>query len=691
MKLFHNNQTAFPMPRSAFVLLITSVVLSIFPHIQRVPPWLLLIFFLVILWRIQIFRQRAHFPSRWLRLITVFLAMFSVLYQHGTIFGPEAGVGLLISAYCLKLLEMYTQRDAYLIIILSYFVLATVFLFDFSLYASLYLFFVFALITSSLVALNQTEMRISIYTPLQTAIKLLLQALPLTIALFYLFPRIGPVWDFAVNNNTKRTGLSDQMSPGDISNLSQSEELAFRVKFEGRVPTPSERYWRAVVFDRYDGATWYAVKDQFGSGSSYPSTVEVADKSPDKLNYQVILEPTNQHWLLSIPFARISNIKSISTPELMNLTVDPIDTTTTYQVTSSLNYKLDPDTLHSDVGTRYTQLPAGNPRSRQLARQQFLAANKDPNQFVSQIMQRFNTENYYYTLTPPKLTDDRIDQFLLDTKKGFCSHYASALVFLMRSVGIPARLVGGYQGGEMHPYADYLLVHQYDAHAWAEYWVQGEGWIRIDPTVAIAPNRIEMGARSTVADWNLVESPLAANHLRNNKWLAQARLLIDYADYLWIKNVVSYDKESQSKILEKLLGSVTPAKIALLMFAVISLCLMFLILIIIIGKDKRAAVNKTDHYLTLLIRKMEKLGVEVIRPEETAQSYCVRAAEKCPKFVKELKNISYLYNKIKYSRLADVDSTDSQLSGLKQESIIKREKERLEKEFKRAVQTISTT
>ncbi|MEZ5510870.1 MAG: DUF3488 domain-containing protein [Gammaproteobacteria bacterium] len=252
----------FPMPRTAFVLLLATSVLAVLPHLSRLPLWMLPAFVAVLVWRVQVFRQRWPFPGRAVRLLLVVSGFAGVILHHGTVLGPDAGVALLITAYLFKQLEMATRRDAFLIVILSYFVLATEFLFSTSLYSTLYVLLVLLVITATQVALNQTDARIAVKRPLGVSLRLIMQSIPLMLALFFLFPRIGPLWQLNLHNKQNFIGLSDRMSPGDISDLSRSPALAFRAEFSGAIPPNRERYWRAAVFDRFDGRTWHAVADE---------------------------------------------------------------------------------------------------------------------------------------------------------------------------------------------------------------------------------------------------------------------------------------------------------------------------------------------------------------------------------------------------------------------------------------------
>lgn len=660
MSLFNKSKTVFPMPRSAFVLLLLSVVLSVFPHLERVPSWMWLVFVAILLWRIQVFRQRANFPQRLLRFSLVSFAFVGVVFHHGTIFGPEAGVGLLITAYLFKQLEMYTKRDAFLVVILSYFVLATEFLFSRSLWSSLYIFFVLVVITAALIALNQTESRIAVWHPFRTALKFLMQAVPLLLVLFFLFPRIGPIWNLNLNSKSTNVGLSDRVSPGDIANLSRSEKLAFRAEFQGAIPSQPERYWRAVVFDRFDGKTWYAVDPANQSVLKKDQINVDADRS---YRYRVYLESTGQNWLMAMPWASLSGVIHSPTQNLMHYSKDKIDSPISYEVVSYPDYQAEPYSLSQMDSKRFTQLPNNsNPLAQQFARKLFKQSGYQPEAFSDRLLSIFFQEEFVYTLSPPRLQGDTIDEFLFSTRRGFCSHYAGAYVFLMRSLGIPARMVGGYQGGELHPIGKYLLIHQYDAHAWAEYWVRGKGWVRVDPTAAVAPHRIESGPMSLSSELSFLrDSPLSPEKLRNLAIFSRLRLMADYVDYLWFKNVVSFDKDQQSQLFKQILGEVTPRRIAILIAVVGGGVLLLMLFFIAINQRNAKPVDPVDRAYYRYLRMLQKKG---LRRElgEGPNDFSVRVLNVYPKEEEKINIINNLYNDLKYKHNLDEVQKDTKAS-----------------------------
>lgn len=649
----------FPMPRTAFVLVLVSVTLAVLPHAQRVPPWLLGVFMVVLVWRIQVFRQRLRFPPKWMRLLMVCGGVLGVVYYHGTVFGPDAGVALLITAYLFKQLEMYTRRDAFLVVILSFFVLATEFLFSTSLFTSMYIFMVLVVITGTLIALNMTDTNIAIWKPLRKAFSTVLQTIPLLLIFFFLFPRIGPIWDLGMKKTIARTGLSDRMTPGDVAALSQSAELAFRVEFEGEIPKPRDRYWRALIFDRFDGRTWSAQAD-LSNIPFHPGRLALQGES---IKYRVLLEPTGHNWLPAISWSQMSGVKHRTSNSLVHYATQEVDSAVSYDVESFLDYQYESEGMPRELWALYTTLPpSGNSRSYALGRELYKRFGRNPEKMAEAIEHKFSAEEYIYTLKPPKLGNNSIDEFLFGTRKGFCAHYAGAFVYLMRSVGVPARMIGGYQGGEAHPIGNYLLIHQYDAHAWAEYWVHGKGWVRADPTAAIAPDRIELGSlRESLNDSSILDSPFSNLNLRNLPFIEDVRMMIDYVDYLWFKNVVSFDDGAQTEFLKRFLGEITPQRKGILLGICGAVVVLLLALWMRFSQKKLLVLDAADKLYIKYLRKLSNLGIQR-EVGEGITSFSSRVQGLYPEQAEKIRNISDLYSFIKYANTHDTNQESKQLA-----------------------------
>ncbi|MEH6473997.1 MAG: DUF3488 and transglutaminase-like domain-containing protein, partial [Halopseudomonas sp.] len=478
----------FQIPRNGLIWLLAAMFGAIAPHIARLPIWVTLVCLLCGCWRIMVYRGRWALPGGMIRALLVFSGGAAVFAHYGTLAGPEAGSALLILGFCFKLMETHHLRDAFIVVILGYFVVAVSFFFDQSMLASGYMALVCIMITAALLGLNQSPLHTRPRRTLKASLRLLGHSIPVMLVLFVLVPRIGPIWSLDLGSKSAKTGLSDQITPGDIAQLSRSDELAFRVEFlnDETPPPPSQRYWRALVLNHYDGKTWSrGAVDMDDESRVYWGSSAVAIRpsfsaNQQRYHYRVMMQPTDQRWLFGMAWASSDNPDIGISRDYRLLSRTPIRQQFSYQVESIVPAALDASVLPIWLRQLNLQLPAqGDPRTRQLARQLFAQAGSAP-AYIDRVLTLFRQQPFRYTLRPPRLSGDRIDQFLFDSRSGFCSHYAGAFVYLMRAAGLPARIVAGYQGGELNPLGGHLLVHQFDAHAWAEVWLPGQGWLRTD-------------------------------------------------------------------------------------------------------------------------------------------------------------------------------------------------------------------
>ena len=548
------------LPRCALSWLLVAQAALIAPHLPRLPPWLIGVWLLAAVWRVMLLRGRWGLPPRWLKHVLLVCAVAGVRLFYGGFIGLEPTVALLISAFCLKLFEAQQRRDAYLLLFLGFFVAATQFLFDQSLLSALYMLLPLLLLTTALVALHRSDRDGCSLAPLRTAALLSLQALPLMLLLFLVMPRFAPLWQVPMARDSARTGISDQIAPGDIANLSQSPALAFRAVFEADVPAAPALYWRGLVLDRFDGRRWRA-----GRFSDAPRPL-LGDEPArgDALDYQVFLEPTGQRWLFALERPAQVDPRTLLTLDYRLMALEPAYAKFGYRARAFPEAQLDLS-LDKRLRQRNLQLPDGNPRTRgwiETLRRQY----RDDAALVQALLDHFRRQPFVYTLRPPPLGAQAVDEFLFDTRRGFCEHYASAFTFALRAAGVPARVVVGYQGGEINPLNDTVLVHQFDAHAWSEVWLDGRGWVRFDPTAAVAPQRIERGLESAVASGEfLADSPLSVSRYRSVVLLNQLRMQLDELNYQWTRLVLNYRDDTQQQLLLRLLGGIDPWRIAALL------------------------------------------------------------------------------------------------------------------------------
>jgi transglutaminase-like putative cysteine protease/uncharacterized membrane protein (Fun14 family) len=567
-----------------FWLLITNVAV-LTPQFSHATPWTMAICAICFVWRMGIYYGKVAAPPKLLVNTLAIAAAVTLGLVSSQIGLLNALINLLILGYALKYIEMRQQRDVKVVVLVGYFIIALTLLDQQAIINTLHLTLVAIINTSVLVSVYQDNRKP--LTNLRFSLKIILQSIPLAILLFVVFPRLGPLW-LMPNMKAAKTGLSDEMSFGDISKLTRSDELAFRVGFDNSDgstlgPKNADLYWRTLVMESYDGKTWRQdsnIKDLQGQSlyQKFNRALPQDDSQKiNKLEYVVISEPSHQRWLYGLDqaFSQDSNIVELSDYSLYAMR--PVAQRQSYRVVSYPNSVMD-ENLTPNIRSINLALPENaNPQTWRLA-QQFSQQYPQPKARINAMMNYFAEQAYYYTLSPPVLGDQQIDDFLFENRAGFCAHYASALVYLARASGIPARMVTGYQGGEYNPKAGYYSIYQYMAHAWTEVWFEGEGWQRFDPTAMIAPQRILDGFDATFDSQSsyLLDSPFSSLRMKQYPWLNDIRNQIASMDYYWSVWVLGFDEQRKQQVLKKLLGDISTSKIAIAMLVSILIILLFI-------------------------------------------------------------------------------------------------------------------
>lgn len=508
-------------------------------HIDRVPLWVGAAALLLLLWRLAAARAPVPLPGRLLRALLTLGVALAVLARFHTLNGLAAGTSLLILVSALKLLETHRQRDRLVVVGAGLFLLLAACLDRQSLgRVPLYMGETWLCCAALAVAATPGLPGVS---ALRLAARTLLFALPLALLLFVFFPRLaGSFWALP-RGEEALSGLSDTMSPGNIAKLTTSYDIAFRAKFPGALPAPEERYWRGPVLHDFDGATW-----RRGSWNWRPLPAPL-DFTGRAYRYQVILEPTRHRFWFALDTPAQSPDPGVTlTPDHELLAARPVEEPTRYEAVS---YTRSSAAAPLSDGERRENLllPRGNPRSVGFARELRARSGTDP-AFVGAVLAFLRTGGFVYSLEPERLGVDQIDDFLFGTRTGFCGHYASAFVVLMRAAGVPARVVTGYLGGERNSIGGYLVVRQSDAHAWAEVWLEGKGWSRIDPTAVVEPERLRRGLPDLLPDSMSAPTRL----LRASPWLRGLMERWDVASAWWDSRVVKFDYSIQLDVLERL-------------------------------------------------------------------------------------------------------------------------------------------
>jgi transglutaminase-like putative cysteine protease len=546
------------IPRSSLIWLLVAQVLVIIPHLGHLPLWIVGLWLGCAAWRIQILRMRTGYPNAWVKGGLMLGTAVGVFVSRGSLVGLDAGVVLLVAAFILKLLEMRTRRDALVVIFLGFFVVVSAYLFDDSMLAALFSLLPVTALLAALIGLQQSSVAVQPGATVRLAAGLLLQAVPVMLLLFIFFPRMGPLWSLPQPSERAVSGLAESMAPADIAELSRSSALAFRASFEGQVPSRDQLYWRALTFERFDGRRWSQ------SAFAQMPLTPVWAKQGEALRYSIVMQPSAQSWLFALDVAETSleNTRQMSDFRLQR--GRPVERTLLYQVTSWPAVLRDP-AASSDSLRRALQLPEdGDPRSRAWAAE-LTRQYPQPEQLVQAVLSHFNREPFGYTLRPPRLGLNSIDDFLFESRNGFCAHYAGAMTFVLRAAGIPARVVAGYQGGEYNPGGNYVQVRQFDAHAWVEYWQAGKGWVSVDPTFQVAPERIELGLEEALTDEQsfLEGSPFSPLRYRQLTWLNQLRMGWDSLNHDWQRLVLGYQGAQQLELLQRWFGRVDARVLAI--------------------------------------------------------------------------------------------------------------------------------
>jgi transglutaminase-like putative cysteine protease len=608
------------------------------PHLLRVAPWISALLFATFSWRILAAVRNKRLPSLWLRVPLTFFAFAGVVASYRSVSGVEAGSALLLVMAAMKALETRSTRDRILLTLIGYFLLFAAFLREQALWSPLWLAAGTIAVTAALTQTARCGHLVAPLASLRLATRLLLQAAPLALILFVLFPRIpGPFWSLP-KPGAATSGLSDEMEPGDITAISLSDEVAFRVRFSGEPPQASALYWRGPVLDRFDGRRWRA-------GTRPTRASATTGASGPVIDYEIVLEPHGQHWLLALETpAQWSMPRAWLTGQQQLIAADPTTERMSYRARSAIGATR-ADSLDVGSGSRAVQLPAGrNPRTLAFASRLREQADSDRD-YLEQVLQHFRTEAFWYTPSPPALGAESVDEFLFETRQGFCEHYASAFATLARAAGIPARVVLGYQGAERNPLSDYWIVRQANAHAWTEVWLDSR-WQRIDPTAVVAPERIDLGIERALAGTARFEDRL----WRSSPALHRLALSWDAVNAAWDRWVLAFGPETQLELLLALGFEVPrPVQLAALAGSATALCLWLLAFAL------RPRAPAGDPAAVLYAELSRRLAA-VVRPRAAAESpsrYASSIASARPDLADAVCAITGLYLRLRYEAPGD--------------------------------------
>ena len=614
---------------------------SVGPHLPRMPVWISLLTLACIGWRMLAAVRGWKAPWQSLRLLMAAAGFAAVVATYGTVNGIEAGTALLVVMMDMKLLETWRRRDYQVLMFISYFLVMAQLLYEPSMWTLPYMIVAVGLSTTALMQTVRRGPAIPAPKAARMVMTMLALALPLMLVLFLLFPRVpGPFWAMPTRGGGI-SGLDDVMTPGSVNALSLSDAVAFRAAFEGDVPPPAQRYWRGPVLHSFDGASW---RDP---GGRPWRPLEVPRQGP-QVRYRVTLEPNSRPWLMALDYpAEWTQPRAYLSVDYQLLARRPVEQLTAYEVVSYPE-ALNGAALSERDRARDLMLPPGrNPRARELA-ETLRSQYPDDGEYIQAVLDRFTLEPYTYTLRPPALRGSHpVDEFLFDTRRGFCEHFASAFAVLMRAGGVPARVVTGYQGGELNPLNNRMTVRQSDAHAWTEVWLPGQGWIRLDPTAAVAPDRIERNLAEALPDSDLVPG----RFMRSLPLLVTLQQRWDALDSAWNEWVLAYGPDRQIALLRAMgVGSPDWRSLA----AALGASVVLLLAGIALWTAWRYRPPAEDRVQRLYHRYVNRLARRGIRrePWEGPLVLADRAERQLPAFAGAIRSITNSYVRLRYEENA---------------------------------------
>jgi transglutaminase-like putative cysteine protease len=617
--------------------LVLCLALALAAHWDSLPGWVLVTVAVCAGVRLLLAHRGRPAPPRAVRLAISTLAVALLFLQFRTFNGLSAGYALLALAAGLKVLETNGRRDVHVVTLSVFLVGVAALLEADSFWLLAYLIAVCGLAIAALLRLTSAPPVPDWRPSLRYCGRILAQAVPLAVVCWLFFPRFGgPLWQMPDDGGYADTGLSDRMSPGDIDRLAMSDDIAFRVHFAAAAPPPREMYWRGPVMHHFDGHTWT---------QALPANLSAPPTQPrgPAYRYTLKLEPYGHGWIFALdwpsqwdlPHGALTGDYTLVQPDRVSRPIDVAVTSYTHVASAA------------PLSASWRQLDSApllrNPRTLEFAHG-LRAAHPADLDYVHAVLALFAQQPFYYTLKPPRLAGDSVDEFLFDTRRGFCGHYASAFAALIRAAGIPARVVTGYQGGTFNRFDDDWIVRQSDAHAWDEVWIEGSGWLRVDPTSAVDPRRV---------DGSLREAPGAdersqSRWQRRTVWFADARLRFDALRELWRESFLLFDQDSQQQVLAWLdIPEPDGRKLA----GVLSVGLLLVFSWLTWQVRREVDPPRKDPLLRAYARLCDKLAAAGVprHPHEGAEDYSTRVAQRRPDLGPAVTSLCRRYSQLRYS------------------------------------------
>jgi transglutaminase-like putative cysteine protease len=623
--------------------LLLALGIALLPHVSQLPLWVVL--WCLAAWGYLYAAIKYHLPKpgKFVRLLLTTGGVLAVALTSGARLDRNTGIALLWIMASIKPMETRTYRDEMVIIFMAYFLAVACLFFSSNLAVGLYMTLSICITTAVLIHIRHPAGKS--LGKLGLAARLMLKALPLALILFVMFPRIhGSLW--GMRSPTQAfSGFSDQLDPGTVTHMVRSNAVAFRAEFENQVPSAEHLYWRGLVFWHFDGRAWHR--------GDQTLSVKLPLNGENSTTYTITLEPHNHRWLfaLDLPYESEPDTNILSDRTITSRWA--VRRRGQYRIQSYLTYSTGP---LREWELAALKLPRRANRDAQALARRWRNASANPARMVDTALDFFRNNNFSYTLNPPPLGENSIDDFLFRTRKGYCEHYASAFAYLMRAAGVPARLVAGYLGGELNPYGGYLIVRQSDAHVWVEVWLPGRGWVRVDPTLAVAPQRVAQGAAAALPpeEQSMVGSLDALGPYA--KYWINLRLGWDAINNQWNRWVLGYSNTHQKALLAKIgikadTRKGLTAAIILTTILMVSTALLYFLKISKSGRAKKDAVQKA--YLSFCT-KLARSGL-VRRPFQGPLDYAETVQTVRPDLKTNVLDIVNLYIRLRYGRSGDRD------------------------------------
>ena len=659
------------IPRKPLLWFAAALLFSVPPMFGNLVWWVPVSFLAVLIAKFRMEQRGIRLRSTPWKLAAAAAMLGAIHFHYHTLTGLEPGLSISILLISIKILEAHTARDFHILALLGWFLsLAGLFVSQ-GIGAGFFAAVTFWLILTAVAQFHGGASRRGIVAPLLSSLRLLIVAVPLIAVMFFLFPRGSGPFRFELKHSMfNRTGMSDELSPGSVSALALSSDVAFRVEFpDGNVPRPSNLYWRGAILMKDEGLAWSSIHE--GMARSQPENVTGVP-----VRQIIVAQPNNGQWLFALDWPTKPPGKDMIFNDINMLagnvlhSTKPIYSPRRYEINSFPNNR--ETRLRSVERRACLQLPAVIPARASELVQSWTADGAAPRIIVARALDFFRKENFTYSITPGAYGDDALDDFLFKRRVGFCEHYAAAFGTLMRMAGIPSRVVVGYQGGQFNSLGNYLVVRQSDAHAWCEVWIADTGWERADPTSVVAPGRLDMGftgymdmGAAAHAGAGAVGDLQTSGAWGKQPILRQLQLAWDTISYEWDAHVLNFDEETQQTFFLNLgLVDIRPLRLLgwLVLVAIFLLCLQSIWL----WWQARVSTDPAKALYDRFSRRVAVLGVERV-PWEGPVRFAARASEQLPAHAPRIQRITGMYTALRYSESQGEAAETAATRALKQE------------------------